>query len=213
MSKLDEFKALPEATRKDFHDKFQDFLTNPAHSYTSLANELTEAGVKVGRKQMPSLMESLGFPKRSPEMVKLSRAQLGTQAVKNHPQEHESLIERAGTENLKEEYRLGSLNKIAKKYNTTSYVVKKALETLRVELRPSTPGYKEFLTILSDNGVGRDEIEKMYLDGRSFSAFREEIHRLSGYEISPSATYRMLHHLDIEKSTELIRKQQGKKKS
>lgn len=213
MSKLDDFKALPEATRKEFQDNFQDFLTNPAHSYTSLANELTEAGVKVDRKQMSSLMNSLGIPKRSPEMVKLSRAQLGTQAIKNRPQEHESLIERAGTENLKEEYRMGSLSKIAKKYNTTTYVVERALESLGVELRPRALSYQGILAILSDNGVGRDDIEKLYLDGRSFNSFREELHRLSGHEISPSATYRMLHHLGIEKSPELIRKQQGERKN
>lgn len=211
MTKLDDFKALPQNIQENFAKRFKEFLTDPAISYSSLAEELTAAGVTVDRKRMAAIMDSLGVPKRSPEMVKASKAYMGTKGKQAQPMEHEDLIKRAGTENIKEEYRLGSLTKIAKKYGVSTYVVEKALRSLAVDIRVQAVGYKEIISILEQRNIGRNEIKSLYLDGRSFTAFRDSIKELSGHEISPTATYRMLKHLGIKKSEDLIRRQQSGK--
>lgn len=195
-----DFRGLPEHIQKKYRKLFE----TRSISYQDLAEEFTrETNIPSSQKSISKLMEEMGY---------FSRVQngLSIKNIKSNEKEHIKLIELVGEEELAEEYRSSSLTKMATKYDTTSYVVKNALEYLNIELKPIPKTFKEIYTILEERGYGRDKIEKLYLDGRSFTSFREELGRISGHKISETSTHRLLKFLKIEKSEEMIREQQGK---
>lgn len=211
MSKLyNEFQKISSDSQKESHRIFKDFLINPNLSYKVLCDLfLNETGLTANRQNIALLMEELGYPKRDKAVIKQSKINNGKQGIYNKEKEHIKLIERVGENNLIEEYNTSSLQKMAIKYDTTSYVVKNALIYLNIELRELPKTFKEIINILESKGYDRDKIEKIYLDGRSFKNFKDELSTVAGYNISSTSVNRLLKFLNIKKNDELVKEQQG----
>lgn len=212
------FNNLSTNEKGYIKDLLQDYLVNPLVSKQTLSEEIkNNTSLKIDRKGVTKIMDHLGMPDRSIEVIRASKAGLGKQKVRLSAEEDfqhlvNKILEKYSLEEFEELYNSSSITKMSEVLSISPYYVRMLLDHFDISVREIAPTYKEIVIALDKKGIRLKEIEQYYLNrDHSFDDFLAYLSNNVNYKVSNTSAYRLLKYLNIVKPQDLIAYHQGKK--
>lgn len=216
ISTVNLYKQIPEDDQNYIESICRDFLINPQLSKESIAKDISEkTSLKVDRKSIVKIMNHLNLPDRDAEIVRQSKILIG-KAKRSIMAEEDlnkirNLFDSISNEELSKLINESSVTQVSQKFDTSIYYLTIILKERNIETRDIFT-YKEIFELYQQKGFTKKDLKENYLDkNKSFNDFKSHISGVVGYNISDTSTYRLLKHLNILKSQDVIAFQQGKK--
>lgn len=212
---IDIFNELEDSEKEQVHTLFKEYLINPKISAKILSREVGHIiNRNIDRRGIIKLMDTLGYDKKDPEIVKQSKIQRSiilTQEIKE--EEFNNILSRLEKDKIIELYKNGSsIAELSNKFNISFYYMKKVLQYYNVRIRDLPKTHYEIIKELDDNGYNKDTIQELYFNETlTFKKFKATLEKVINYKIADTTCRRLLTELDIIKLIDLVPRQQGTK--
>lgn len=213
----DLYEELSNEEKEYIQTQFSNFLIDPNLSNEIVAEKISEkTKLKINRKGVVRVMEYLNFPKRTKEMIDLSRTTISQKTTnKTRDDTLSGIINKTEKDFTKEQlqsmYDNNSIEYLSEILEISDYYVVKVLEHQGIELREYNDYFKVIETY-KKAGYTIEDMKEAYLSpDKLFKDFMKYIYETTGILMTQTSIYRMLNHLDIVKPQELIAYAQGGK--
>ena len=208
--------------RRMVRNRIKKYLSDYRVSQDTLAEQFTELlEVNYTRKTASGLVEFLGYPKKDKEMVAKAKREAGTVFANTRSKDKVKLLLRKMKELKLDKDKFSiiwstlSFNEIQSKYGLSQYDSSLIAEHYSLGIKPNKQydfTYKDLYEELEKHNITLERIKKDYLiDLVPITEIRRKYSEAINREVSEKRFDKMLKYLNIERTSEQLYFQKGRK--